>query len=170
MRSSRMRTQTKIAYHQGGVYSLQNPSCHLWNATSFSALIRVTQPPTRMEEEAHGRKNAVKASLPDSADSRKRTRGDSESLRREFGLARLEDGVGLEAAPACGSMPTIPPNTSVVLKQLRRRPQCRGIGYAQDNHDGAACGSIAARFDSPAALRSLPPGRGRAWHRATRRR
>ena len=36
---------------------LTNPSCHLWNAMSFSALIRVTQTPTRMEEEAHGRKN-----------------------------------------------------------------------------------------------------------------
>ena len=34
-----------------------NPSCHLWNgAMSFSALIRVTRIPTRMEEEAHGRK------------------------------------------------------------------------------------------------------------------
>ena len=36
---------------------IPNPSCHLWNAMSFSALIRVTQTPTRMEEEAHGRKN-----------------------------------------------------------------------------------------------------------------
>ena len=34
-----------------------NPSCHLWSSMSFSALIRVTQTPTRMEEEAHGRKN-----------------------------------------------------------------------------------------------------------------
>ena len=45
------------AQYSGTGLGRENPSCHLWNAMSFSALIRVTQTPTRMEEEAHGRKN-----------------------------------------------------------------------------------------------------------------
>ena len=44
-------------------------------------------------------KIAVKAPPPGSVDSRKHTHGDNKSLRAEFVLAVLEDGVGLGSCP-----------------------------------------------------------------------